>query len=280
MRPDNVRESSVPRVGLKSRAFIVCITVFCASLITQQGCLLSRHECDPGPPTCTSPTTIRECLRGEGNTYVHERECPAEQRCVVYPARAVCEGASAGGECRSDEGCQSNLRCDDWNRCRGPTVDEIRLCETGPRVVVPDDGSEIVVEVPLTRSPTLANAIARRGCSPPLGHVVAEGFLRLALEGNDAMVDVGFAGPSEGFPEGIQFSEVTCSNLYGHRIPCTMRLNDAPKPVAVRCEQDSALFFYTTQSLQPDSTVHVRVQRRSYLNSVPCHAKGVPDENE
>lgn len=263
------------RVAMPKHGLVVAGAVALGmSLMTQGACSMTRNECAPGPPSCLGPTTVRECLTGEGNTSVNDVECPAEQQCVATPSGARCEGGSEGAACASDSGCRSDLRCE--GTCRAPAAEVRARCEAGTRVVVPDDGSEVVVDVPLQTSSATANAIARPACATtPLPPVAAEGFARVTLARIDAIVEVSFASSREDFPQGIQFSEIACEALYGRRIPCNMQQEgDAPIGIDVRCGRELPLLFYTTQIRQSEPTVRVRFKKRSDLSSVGCQADG------
>ena len=198
---------------LKHAATVACCVTLGVLAFGQEACLsaLGGREC-AGGPECVGEAKLRECNSGEGYSHWSERDCPPETRCISPPSGARCAAASEGDACQTDRGCFSAYRCQD-RVCRGPAAEEKARCQSALHVTLPEDGSEIVIDVPLTTPSSMANVIARPACSgsSPLDPVVAEGFVHIPA--SDPFW-VTLDDDRGRFPSGVQFAEVDCLALY------------------------------------------------------------------
>lgn len=260
---------------MKRRSTLMAGTAMAVAMAAFQGaCTMGNwRECEPHAPVCIGPTTLQACTTGEGSTQYVTTECEEEQKCVTSSSGfSQCQGALEGEPCRTDVGCWHTLRCDD-GICHGPPASDVARCEAGPLVVVPDDGSEVVVDVPLTTSTDPDRTVGLRYCSPlPAGTVVAEGFMRVAIEGIDAAISIWVDNPSSDFSDGIQLAEMDCSSLYWPGASCELRpVSEISYPVAIRCDDvRSILFLATNVRDAAGPIVHARLKKQGGLNTKSC----------
>ena len=252
---------------LEHAATVACCVTFGVLAFGQEACLsaLGHREC-AGPPECVGEAKLRECNSGEGYSHWSEHDCPSETRCISTPHGARCAAASEGDACQTDRGCFSAYRCED-RVCRGPAADEKARCQSALRVTLPEDGSEIVIDVPLTTPSSMANVIARPACSgsSPLDRVVAEGFVHIPA--SDPFW-VTLEDDRGRFPSGVQFAEVDCLALYkyGYAFGCNMEDPAGTRrklPVAGFGQPDATILFYTTSVTANEPVLRVRFKKLS-----------------
>ncbi len=251
---------------LKHAAIVACAAAFGTSLMTQSACSFNPKECSGGNE-CSGRTSIRKCQEGEGSFTWREYECAPEQRCIPALSGHRCDGESEGGACRSDQGCEHELRCENGT-CRGPTPAEKARCEAGLRITVPEDGTEVLVDIPLTSHSSTANTITRPNCASdprgPLGQVVAEGFIHIELT-DTFFVTITLDNQRDQFPNGIQFTEVDCQSLYQYQPSDRCHMEDpngTMRPLSIYATRtDQPLLFYTTAATEKEPVVRVRVKK-------------------
>lgn len=257
---------------MKRRSTLVAGTAMALTLGSLQGaCTMGNwRECEPHGPVCIGPTTLQACTTGEGSTHYVTTECEEEQKCVTSSSGfSQCQGALEGESCRTDVGCWHTLRCDE-GICHGPTAADVARCETGPLVVVPDDGSEVVVDVPLTTSTDPDQTVGLRYCNPlPAGTVVAEGFLRVAVEGTGAVVQMFVDSPATNFPLGVASQGLECDSLYWPVASCELKnVNDYFGLSTAKCGKSASVLFYAPHvEAEGQPSVRVRLRVGEQLNS-------------
>jgi hypothetical protein len=136
------------------------------------------------------------------------------------------------------------------------------------RVAIPNDGTDVVVDVPLTTPSSIANAMARPFCLGGLGPIAAEGFVH--VDHTHPFVATLDDRP-ERFPQGVHFAEVECRSLYRLGSPDTCVVQQPsggslslPRYSTVQTDVgkiDTTLLFSVTAFTESQPTLHVRFKK-------------------
>ena len=121
---------------------LIAAFAFLVPAVVGQAC--ADDFCDVGASHCTSASAYSYCYRAgdqPGPSQLSTSSCPAEQHCVATSRDvAACVGAGVGGACKTDQGCETELRCDQ-GLCVMPPDTDVALCNAAPSITLPDKGS-------------------------------------------------------------------------------------------------------------------------------------------